>query len=564
MDSAMRIQQQSKLNRIRLNTGIAATAVLTLLLFFVVGSNAPNMAVAMGILTPLVIACFACARFLGLRIVGNMERDSFDEGMHVVMEGVPMVCSLHDKDNNIQYCNDKAPKLFGFRDRQEYCREYSSTFPEFQPEGGSSKDMSIKFIDEVIKDGSATIDWFQKTRSGDLIPLQLTSVRTYFQGENHMLEFTTDKRRELEIQKQGTAIKERIQAVLDASPLVCAIYDEQGNAMDVNKEVENLFDIPNKQIFLTNPQSFFPERQPDGTNSIQKNMDVVRQAQRDGHCRNEFVYRRKDGTPLPTEEIASYITAGGETFFIVYTRDLRKEYAAREMEQAAQKKLQTMTDRLNGQLETQSSAITESSAAIEQMVANTRSVNNTLSKNAQNVKELQEAAAVGQSGLNEVATDFKEIARESESLLEINAVMQSIASQTNLLSMNAAIEAAHAGESGRGFAVVADEIRKLAESSSRQSKTIGGVLKKIKSSIDKITKSTENVMNKFEAIDGGIKTVAEQENGILNAMGNGGTERGKRADHAGDSAGERHNRAGEGGRAADGRGGGEAGGLGNR
>ena len=57
----------------------------------------------------------------------------------------------------------------------------------------------------------------------------------------------------------------------------------------------------------------------------------------------------------------------------------------------------------SGQLESQSSAITESSAAIEQLVANTWSVSNTLSKNAQNVKELQEAAAVGQSGLNEAA-----------------------------------------------------------------------------------------------------------------------------------------------------------------
>jgi len=230
------------------------------------------------------------------------------------------------------------------------------------------------------------------------------------------------------------------------------------------------------------------------------------------------MYRRKDGTPLPTEEIVQRITVDGKYLIISYSRDMRAEYAAREAEQAAQKKLQTMTDRLNGQLETQSAAITESSAAIEQMIANTRSVSNTLSRNAQSVKDLQESAAVGQSGLNEVAEDFKEIARESESLLEINSVMQNIASQTNLLSMNAAIEAAHAGESGRGFAVVADEIRKLAESSSRQSKTIGGVLKKIKSSIDKITKSTENVMNKFEAIDGGVKTVAEQEHGILNAM----------------------------------------------
>jgi methyl-accepting chemotaxis protein len=96
--------------------------------------------------------------------------------------------------------------------------------------------------------------------------------------------------------------------------------------------------------------------------------------------------------------------------------------------------------------------------------------------------------------------------------------MENIASQTNLLSMNAAIEAAHAGEAGKGFAVVADEIRKLAESSSEQSKTISAVLKKIKTSIDKITASTDSVLNKFEAIDGGVKTVSEQEENIRNAM----------------------------------------------
>jgi methyl-accepting chemotaxis protein len=129
-----------------------------------------------------------------------------------------------------------------------------------------------------------------------------------------------------------------------------------------------------------------------------------------------------------------------------------------------------------------------------------------------------EASEVGRGGLQEVATDIQEIARESEGLLEINAVMENIASQTNLLSMNAAIEAAHAGEAGKGFAVVADEIRKLAESSGEQSKTISTVLKKIKESIDKITRSTDNVLGKFEAIESGVKIVADQEENIRNAM----------------------------------------------
>jgi len=508
-----------KCPRAKLIMGIVVLAFLGLALMFVIVGNVQNQATVMGGLAAIGLVLTVCAVLLAKRFTEQLKRESFDDGMHVVMESVPMVCSLYDKDNNIKYCNDKAPQLFGFRDKQEYARNYASSFPEFQPDGSRSDDMAIRFIDGVIKNGSSTIEWFQKTSSDELIPLHLTCVRTCFQGENHMLEFTMDKRIELEVErKREEAVRKRMQVLLDSSPMFCTLLDEEGNILDVNKEAENLFGIKNRRELIDNYYGFCPEYQPDGTPTRQKADAEVAKALKTGSARYEWMYRRKDGTPLPTEEIVQRITVDGKNLIISYSRDLRADHAAREAEQAAQKKLQTMTDRLNGQLETQSAAITESSAAIEQMIANTRSVNNTLSRNAQNVKELQEAAVVGQSGLNEVATDFKEIARESESLLEINSVMQNIASQTNLLSMNAAIEAAHAGESGRGFAVVADEIRKLAESSSRQSKTIGGVLKKIKGSIDKITKSTDNVMNKFEAIDGGVKTVAEQENGILNAM----------------------------------------------
>jgi methyl-accepting chemotaxis protein len=175
-------------------------------------------------------------------------------------------------------------------------------------------------------------------------------------------------------------------------------------------------------------------------------------------------------------------------------------------------------DKLNALIENQSISVARSSSAVEEMLANIQSVTQTLVKNAENVNELSEASEVGRNGLQEVASDIQEIARESEGLMEINSVMENISSQTNLLSMNAAIEAAHACEAGKGFAVVADEIRKLAESSGEQSKTINAVLKKIKTSIDKITISTDNVLNKFEAIDRGVKTVSDQEENIRNAM----------------------------------------------
>ncbi|MHB9295245.1 putative methyl-accepting chemotaxis protein [Pillotina sp. SPG140] len=175
-------------------------------------------------------------------------------------------------------------------------------------------------------------------------------------------------------------------------------------------------------------------------------------------------------------------------------------------------------DTLNAQIHEQSDCVSQSSSAIEQMLANINSVTQTLIKNRDNVVRLAESSEKGRTGLETVSADIQTIARESAGLLEINAVMESIASQTNLLSMNAAIEAAHAGESGKGFAVVADEIRKLAESSSEQSKTISGVLKNIRASIEKIMGSTDMVLQGFTVIGEGVRTVTEQETSVRTAM----------------------------------------------
>jgi methyl-accepting chemotaxis protein len=175
-------------------------------------------------------------------------------------------------------------------------------------------------------------------------------------------------------------------------------------------------------------------------------------------------------------------------------------------------------DKLSNLVIEQSDNVNNSSSAIEEMTANIHSVTKTLVENSKNIDALTEASENGKTGLNTVAEKILEIAKDSEGLLEINSVMNNIASQTNLLSMNAAIEAAHAGEAGKGFAVVADEIRKLAESSGKQSKTTAVMLKKIKASIDSITKSSNDVLARFEVIDTGVRTVSEHELNIRNAM----------------------------------------------
>ena len=320
------------------------------------------------------------------------------------------------------------------------------------------------------------------------------------------------------VQEEQAAFKERTHAILDSSPLVCALSDEAGTVVNVNKEVENMLGISDQQIFISNFSKFLPKSQPDGSDSAAKRTEMLTKALREGSSRYEWSYLHSDGSLVPVEEIVHRVDVDNKPHTIAYSRDLREYYREREKERIVQGKLQAMMGQFNEHVEVQSVSVATSSSATEEMIANIRSVTDTLSTNAKNVKDLQDASQAGHTSLNGVVSDIQGIARESESLLEINAVMESIASQTNLLSMNAAIEAAHAGDSGRGFAVVADEIRKLAESSSEQSKTIGGALKGIKDSIDKITKSTDVVLSKFEAIEGGVKTVAVQEDTILHAM----------------------------------------------
>ena len=190
-------------------------------------------------------------------------------------------------------------------------------------------------------------------------------------------------------------------------------------------------------------------------------------------------------------------------------------------------------DGLDGMIEEQTASITQSSASIEEMVANISSVGKSVDRLGSNFETLLGASDAGRTSLGSLTAAIKAIAERSESLLETNKVIANIASQTNLLAMNAAIEAAHAGDAGAGFSVVADEIRKLAEMSAGRAKATAKELREIKGAVDGMVETSvgaetgfTKILELIRGLDGLRKEIeyamSEQSTGssqILEALG---------------------------------------------
>ncbi|MGL4393808.1 MAG: methyl-accepting chemotaxis protein [Brevinema sp.] len=185
---------------------------------------------------------------------------------------------------------------------------------------------------------------------------------------------------------------------------------------------------------------------------------------------------------------------------------------------SALEEMERTLDIIFSNISRQSAAMTESAATLEEMGRQVESVAKISDDTASFATKLTEIADKGSQAVDASVISIRDVAEYSSQIIKLLKLITGIAKQTNLLAMNASIEAAHAGESGRGFAIVAEEIRRLSETTNKNAKEIGTVVDTMVDKIENSVAQAQLAGEELQQVNIYAKNVADRTSELNNMM----------------------------------------------
>ena len=206
-----------------------------------------------------------------------------------------------------------------------------------------------------------------------------------------------------------------------------------------------------------------------------------------------------------------------EKNIIINTNNQLKNHIAHSLKVIEQ--IKNLVQNLNSSINMQSESVDESSSATEHMVNSIKNTSELSRQRREAIMELIDHTARGQEAMQETILSVNNISESVDGIASAIKIISGIAANTNLLSMNAAIEAAHAGEAGKGFAVVADEIRRLSESTRVNSQGISQTLSSMIAGITATSKRTDETGSMINEVSTEINGFAGIMTELIDTLG---------------------------------------------
>ncbi|MCL2840652.1 MAG: response regulator [Defluviitaleaceae bacterium] len=269
-------------------------------------------------------------------IQASMEREK--EALNLankILESMPVAIDLWDDELNLINTNPFAVKLFNLSSKEEYIHEFMNLSPPLQPNGLPSKETALFNVKKVFTTGHEQFEWMRQKQNGELLPTEVTLIKSSHMGRDVVIAFSTDLRPmkaaieyelKQEQQRHQDELDARIRLMFDKAPIMIEYWDKNYNAIDCNQTTLDVYGFATMEDFImdtdTNADVTLTEVQPNGKPSLKERHKHLDNIFSKGHDHFEFIEKKLDGTEIYLEVEGIRIKQGDEYVAVTYSRDI--------------------------------------------------------------------------------------------------------------------------------------------------------------------------------------------------------------------------------------------------